>query len=268
MAEGILDKIMAERRSDAERAMQEVPERALRERAAGMARRSLRAALAAGAGSRIIAELKRSSPSAGSIRAGVDPAAVASAYEAAGATGISVLTEPRHFGGSPADLEAVRAAVSLPVLRKDFITTPYQVHEAAAWGADVVLLIVAGLAREEIRPLYMAAVEAGLETLAEVHVPDELALALACEQAVIGVNSRNLKTLETDLAVARQMGSLIPANRLSIAESGIETREDILELEALGYDGFLVGGSLMRAERPEEKLRELLGKENPSECGS
>ncbi|MBN1670668.1 MAG: indole-3-glycerol phosphate synthase TrpC [Kiritimatiellae bacterium] len=256
----VLDTIMAERRADAQRAMREIPVESLSAQARGWTRRSLVQALRQASGSRIVAEVKRASPSAGVIRPGGDPADIALGYERAGAIGLSVLTEPRHFSGSRADLRAVRDAVALPVLRKDFMCTDYQIHEAAAWGADVVLLIVAGLPRDVLLRLHAVAVEDGLETLVEIHAESELDLALQCDSAIVGVNSRNLKTLETDLSVARTLAPAIPRDRVSIAESGIRTREEIVELEELGYNGFLVGSTLMKAARPSEKLRQLLGR--------
>jgi indole-3-glycerol phosphate synthase len=254
-----LQRIVAERRADAQAARREVSLETLRERAAGRTHHSLTARLRAGGGTRIVAETKKASPSAGVLRVDYRPADIARLYAGAGACAISVLTEPRRFMGGGGDLSAVRAAVDLPVLRKDFIGDAYQIAEAAAWGADVALLIVAALEEPELRDLYACARGYGLDVLAEAHTAAELDLALELPEAIVGVNSRDLKTLRTDLAVARELAGRIPAGRLSIAESGIRARTDIESLEALGYDAFLVGESILRAADPAAKLRELLG---------
>jgi indole-3-glycerol phosphate synthase len=255
----ILEAIMAERRRAVARARRRVPLAALEAAAAGRRHRSLAARLAGARGTAIIAELKRASPSAGLLRVDYRPARLAAAYAAAGACGLSVLTEPRHFRGSAAHLKAARRATALPVLRKDFMVDPYQAAEAAAWGADVVLLILAALAPAEARALYDAARAYGLEVLAEAHTAAEVDAALALKDAIVGVNSRNLKTLRTDLRTARRLAAAIPRGRLAVAESGIRTRRDIEGLEAAGYRGFLIGESLLAAPDPGAKLRELLG---------
>ncbi len=254
----ILRQIMDERRAAVAEARQAVPVEALRERAVDRVHHSLVATLG-GAGTSIVAEVKKASPSAGLLRPNYDPAAMAAIYEANGACGISVLTEPNHFLGRAEHLATVRQAVSLPVLRKDFMCDPYQVVEAAAWGADVILLIVAALDDGPMRELYESARELGLDVLVESHNEEELERALALEEAIIGVNSRNLKTLKTDLTVAHELSAMIPPDWLSIAESGIKTREDIEGLTAAGYSGFLIGESIVGHEDPGAKLRELLG---------
>lgn len=257
----VLHQIMAERRADVAAARARVPEAFLRRAAAGRSPRGLGAALRARPPGRaaIIAEMKKASPSAGLLRPDYQPEVLGRLYAAHGAVGISVLTEPRHFIGSEADLCAVRAAVDLPILRKDFTTDPYQVLEAAAWGADVVLLIVAALDPETLRTLYAAARALGLDVLAEAHTAAELDRALALEEALIGVNSRDLITLRTDLAVARDLAGRIPRDRLAIAESGISRRQEIEELAALGYAGFLIGEAILAAPDPAAKLAELAG---------
>lgn len=257
----ILDKMIQERAADAKRAARLRPESDLLAEAAGYSRRSLAASLAPSKGTHVIAEIKRASPSAGPIRETLDPVAIARAYQAAGAAAISVLTEPHHFGGSQQDLRRVRDAVSIPVLRKDFLSTPYQISEAAAWGADVVLLIVAGLSNSLLHNLHAQALDLGLETLVEIHTEEELGPAIQCEGAIIGVNSRNLKTFKVDLRTAHRIAPHLPADRLRIAESGIRERSDILELAQAGYNGFLVGSILMQDAVPERKLGELLGPE-------
>jgi len=257
----ILHRIMAERREAVAAARREIPEERLREAAAGRVHHSLAAVLAAGGATHIVAEMKQASPSAGRLRAAYDPAAIAAGYAAAGAAGLSVLTEPNHFLGSAEHLRAARAATDLPILRKDFLCDPYQVLEAAAWGADVVLLIVAALDDARMRDLYAAALAEGLEVLVEAHTAAELERALALETAIPGVNSRNLQTLNTDLSVAAELARHLPRNRPAIGESGIRDRSDITRLEALGYRGFLVGETLMRGAAPAEELRRLRGAE-------
>ena len=254
----VLGKIMAERRAAVLNARVAVSESELEKAASQRVHHSLIDQLRNASSTAIIAEVKKASPSAGILRQDYDPAGIASGYEKAGAVGISVLTEPVHFLGSEADLRAVRDAVTLPVLRKDFICDPYQVWEAAAWGADVVLLIAAALERQEMLLLYREAIALGLDVLAEVHDAQELESVLSLESAIIGVNSRNLKTLETDLGIARSLAGRIPPDRVRIAESGIKTRADIEELTQHGYQGFLIGESLLRDISPESALRDLL----------
>jgi indole-3-glycerol phosphate synthase len=255
----ILQRIMAERRADADAARRAVPPETLAAAIAARTPRSLADRLRAGPGPHMIAEMKKASPSAGLLRPDYRPNVIAREYADAGAIALSVLTEPRHFLGERAHLDAARAACHLPVLRKDFLADPYQVLESAAWGADVILLIVAGLARPRLREMYAAALDCGLDVLAEAHTAEELDRALELDQALIGINSRDLKTLKTDLDVARQLAAHIPADRLAIAESGIRTRADIQSLLTVGYRGFLVGEVLMAAPSPGNKLRELRG---------
>ena len=254
----VLESIMAERRADVAEARRLVSIEALNKLAAGREHHSLAARLRRTPGTHIIAEIKKASPSAGLLREDYLPADFARRYAEAGACGISVLTEPRHFLGNERHLCQVRRAVDLPILRKDFLCDPYQVAEAAAWGADVVLLIVAALSPPELRRLYDEALRHGLEVLAEAHTAAEVDLALGLPQAIVGVNSRDLRTLQTDLAVAKRLRAGIPRDRLAVAESGIRTRQDIEELQALGYRGFLIGEALMSATDPGERLRELL----------
>jgi len=259
----ILESIMAERRADVASAKAAVPLAELEARAAERVHHSLRRRLVERCGTAIVAEIKKASPSAGLLRPEYDPAAIASAYESCGAAGISVLTEPRHFLGGGEHLQAVRAAVGLPILRKDFLCDVYQVFEAAAWGADVILLIAAALDRGHMSALYDAALACGLEVLVESHTAAELDAAAELNDAILGVNSRNLKTLKTDLAVAREFSGLLPAGRPAIAESGIHSRADIESLEQCGYSGFLIGETLMRNSDPGERLRQLRGEDAP-----
>lgn len=258
--ENVLTRIMRERRKDFLSAQREISmDELLWEREKRLEFHSLADKLRTATEPRIIAEIKRASPSAGVLRPVCEPASIARAYEGAGAVAISVLTEPRHFLGSPGDVRSVRKVTNLPILRKDFICDPYQLAEAAAWGADVVLVIVAALDAARCELLCREARELSLEAIVEVHTAAELKVALSCEDAIIGVNSRDLKTLRTDLAVAHALAKEIPDDRLCIAESGIRTREDLLALQEAGYDGFLIGESLLREDSPGKALKALRG---------
>lgn len=206
----------------------------------------------------IIAEIKRSSPSKGVIRAGVDVAKTAKLYAAGGAAAISVLTEPNHFDGSISDLVSVVRSVDLPILRKDFIVDEYQIIEAAAVGASAILLIVAALPVDEIRSLHQIATNFGLDALVEIHDSDEFDTAIEIGAQIIGVNNRNLHSLEVSLDTSRQLIDRRPAGVVMIAESGITTRDEIDELRGLGYNGFLIGESLMRSTNIVETLGGLI----------
>jgi indole-3-glycerol phosphate synthase len=209
----------------------------------------------------VIAEVKRSSPSAGTI-ADRDPVDQARAYEAGGASAVSVLTEPRHFSGSLADLHAVRARVQLPVLRKDFLVHPAQLIESRAAGADAVLLITAAVSPLELDALLATARDLGLGVLLETHSDADLDIALATDAEVIGVNARDLETLEVDPERARTQLSRIPADRIGVLESGIASREDVAAAVVAGASAILVGEALMRAADPRAMLRGLLGEES------
>ena len=209
----------------------------------------------------VIAEVKRASPSAGAI-ADRDPAAQALAYAEAGAAAISVLTEPRHFSGSLADLRAARTVVGLPVLRKDFIVHPSQLIESRAAGADAVLLIAAAVSPLELDALLRAAGDLGLGVLLETHSDGDLDVALATTAEVIGVNARDLETLEVDPDRARRQLRRIPPDRIGVLESGIATREDVEAAVKAGASAILVGEALMRADDPRAMLRGLLGEES------
>jgi indole-3-glycerol phosphate synthase len=206
----------------------------------------------------IIAECKHRSPSRGILRRDYDPVALARAYEEAGAAAISVLTEPAFFNGDLAHLEAVAGAVTVPVLRKDFIVDESQVLEARTAGASAVLLIVASLSDEELRRLLAACDAEGLAALVEVHTHDELGRAVGVGARIIGVNSRNLRTLAVDPAIAASLVGAIPADVVAVAESGLKTREEVARLRGAGYDAFLVGERLVTGDDPGEALRELV----------
>jgi indole-3-glycerol phosphate synthase len=259
----ILDDIIAARRADLVEAQRAVPLATLRARPLWAAPRRGFAAALRGRRPAVIAEVKKASPSKGVIRADFDPVAIARSYAAGGAAAISVLTEERYFQGSPAYLEAIRAAVDLPLLRKDFIVDPYQVAEARAWGADAVLLIVAALDDAALRDLHAAALDLGLDVVVEAHDADEVARAAAIGATLIGINNRNLRTFVTTLETAERLRGGIPAGALAVAESGIETPADIARLRAAGYDVFLIGESLMRQADPGAGLRALLDEATP-----
>ncbi len=212
----------------------------------------------AATGTAIIAEVKKGSPSRGVIRADFDPVAIARGYQAAGAACLSVLTDHRYFGGELSFLQAIAAAVALPLLRKDFIIDPYQLYEARAHRADAVLLIAAALDLSALRELAALATELGLDVLLEVHDAQELENALSVPVPLIGINNRNLQTFATDLAITERLAPQIPADRLVVAESGIAGRSDIERLRAAGAEAFLIGETLMREADFSAKLRELL----------
>jgi indole-3-glycerol phosphate synthase len=207
----------------------------------------------------VIAEVKRSSPSKGDLAKIADPAALAHNYEEAGASVISVLTEKRRFGGSLDDLAAVRSAVSIPILRKDFMVDEYQFYEARAYGADVVLLIVAALSSRQLKDYYEMATELGMASLVEVHTHEELERAMEIEPRIIGVNSRNLKTLDVDQRAFSELIPEIPETIIRVAESGISTRSEVEHARSCGADVILVGEALVRAGDPISALRALRG---------
>ncbi|HSL23411.1 MAG TPA: indole-3-glycerol phosphate synthase TrpC [Vicinamibacterales bacterium] len=237
-----------------------VPESALERDAVAAPRAASRFtdALSAPGRLRVIAECKRRSPSRGVLRAKYDPVAIARGYEAAGASAVSVLTEPTFFDGAPEHLRAVRAAVSLPILRKDFIVDRYQVLEAVAWGADAVLLIAAALDDRELESLLHVCRERRVDALVEVHDRAELQRALDAGAAIVGVNNRNLRTLGMDGSTAEDLVSAIPDCALAVAESGLRTAGDLERLAAMGYDAFLIGERLVCAPDPGGALAELL----------
>lgn len=214
--------------------------------------------LGAPGGVRVIAECKRRSPSRGILRADYDPAAIARQYAAAGASAISVLTEPTFFDGALDHLRAVRAAVPTPILRKDFFVDEFQILEAHAAGADAILLIVAALDDATLARLHAAAEARGLAVLVEVHTAEELARAHGVGARLIGVNSRNLKTLAVSLDTALELGARLGPGVVGVAESGIRSRADIDALTAAGYHAFLVGERFMTRPDPGAALRELV----------
>ncbi len=252
----ILEKIIAAKKIRVAEAKRQCDLSELREKAVQYRenRGTNRFAQALGDRSRIsiIAEFKRASPSKGIINDGRDPAETTLAYKNGGAAAISVLTEEDFFKGSLADLKAVRKAVDLPILRKDFVIDEFQIYESA--GADAVLLIVAALGKDELRRFQSLADSFGLDAIVEVHDLDELEIAGSIGASIIGVNNRNLRTFDVSLNVSRELIKRRPDGALMIAESGISTREEVLELSELGYDGFLIGEALMRSGDPVAEL--------------
>ena len=262
-----LERIIADKRRRLEqtRAAQTLASlRAEAEEARRLRARSyaLRAALGVEGRLHIIAEIKRASPSKGVIRPDIVTGEVARAYEEGGAAAISILTEEDHFGGSLADLRAARRAVSLPLLRKDFIFDEYQLYEAASAGADALLLIVAALDDETLaRLLRLTEDELGMDALVEVHTAEELGRAAACGARLIGVNNRDLRTFQVSLDVSHQLAGQAPAGALLISESGLRNAKDLRRLQDAGFHGFLIGETLMRASDPRRALQALLDEE-------
>jgi indole-3-glycerol phosphate synthase len=220
------------------------------------------AALSSAGGFNVIAECKRRSPSRGVLREHYDPVAIAIGYAEAGAAAISVLTEPTFFDGSLDHLRAVRAAVDVPVLRKDFVVSEYQLLEAKAAGADAVLLIVAALRPAELKVLHDHARRHGLDVLVEVHDATELAIAIDAGARIIGVNNRNLRTLQVDVHASETLIAQMPADVIAVSESGLKTAADLERLATLGYRAFLVGERFMTAADPGAALGELLRTSN------
>jgi indole-3-glycerol phosphate synthase len=216
------------------------------------------AAALSGAGIHVIAEMKQASPSRGVLRKDYLPRGLARGYEAGGAAALSVLTEEDYFHGSLADLIDARDAVELPVLRKDFIVEPYQVYESAAAGADALLLIVAALEDGELREMLELARSLRLAALVEVHTEEELERAVAAGAIIIGVNNRNLKTLEVDIETSFRLHAKIPAECIAVSESGIKTPDDLRRLAEAGFNAALIGESLVVNEDPGRELARLL----------
>ncbi len=217
-------------------------------------------------GTSVIAEYKRRSPSAGSIREGASVTDVVRAYERGGAAAVSVLTEYDHFGGSLADLEEARRALDIPILRKDFTVDPYQIYEARAAGADAILLVVGALSARELGLLHGVARELEIDAIVEVHDEEELTVALDVDADIIGINNRNLEDFAVDLQVTYDLLTDVPTGKTVVSESGIHTRADVEELEQVGVDAVLVGEALMRAPDPEAACRELARTEEPTQA--
>lgn len=255
---GALDDIIVGVRADLAERQREVPLDRLKERVQQVAPAIDPKPVLSASGVAVIAEVKRSSPSKGALAEIADPAALATEYEAGGAAAVSVLTERRRFGGSLDDLVKVRCAVDIPVLRKDFIVTAYQLFEARAAGADLALLIVAALSDNELVSLIERAESIGLTPLVEVHTAEEIKRAVDAGAKVIGVNARNLQTLEVDQSTFARLAPLIPSGIIRIAESGVRGPHDVIELARAGADVVLVGEALVTGRDPRAGVADLV----------
>lgn len=253
----VLEKILADTREEVRDRRRDVPLAELESRISGRHDDRPFAEALVGEGVSVIAEHKRRSPSAGTILEGGLLEQIVGAYERGGAAALSIITEPHHFGGALADLDAARAVTTLPLLRKDFIVDPYQLYEAAAHGADAVLLIVAALDDDELRELYAEATALDLDVLVEVHSQSELARALEFDPQIIGINNRDLRDFSVDVERTHTLLADVPAGKTVVSESGFHSREQIDELERVGVDAVLIGSSLMRSGDPEAALAAL-----------
>ena len=257
----VLDRILAAKRREVEERRGTVPLAEIERLAAKASpprgfERALRAKIAHGKPG-VIAEIKRASPSRGTIRSDFDPARIAKSYEANGAACLSVLTDREFFGGSREDLLAARAACALPVLRKDFMVDPYQVHEARSWGADCILLIMDAAPDAELRALERLAHALGMDVLVESHDGAQLDRALAFDSPLIGINNRDLRTFETRLETTLGLLERVPPGRLVVTESGIGAPEDVARMKASKVSAYLVGSAFMAAEDPGSELRRV-----------
>jgi len=257
-----LETIVKKTRADLEAIKRDADIDALRERVWRVRKTTIGGLLSDALGQtdrlNIIAEIKRSSPSKGVINDSIDVRKLARDYESGGAAAISVLTENDYFGGSIDDLKAVRKTVDLPILRKDFIVDEYQIYEAAEAGADAVLLIVAALSEQDLEVFLRSVQGLNMDVLVEVHTANEMKIAADAGAKMIGINNRDLRSLEVSLDISRKLIHERPDHILLIAESGLSTKAEIDELRGLGFDGFLIGETLMRSLDPSAALRELI----------
>lgn len=254
----VLDDIIVGVREDLAARQAQLPLQDLKEAAKNAAPALDARQALVGPGISIIAEVKRASPSKGGLASISDPDDLAIAYQAGGAAAISVLTEERRFGGSLADLDLVRDKVSVPVLRKDFVVTEYQIYEARAHGADIVLLIVAAVTDEELSRFLALARELGMTALVEVHDEQETQRAIAAGAEVIGINARNLKTLDVDMTVFERLVGLLPQQVVTVAESGVSGPGDVLAYWKAGADAVLVGEALVRDDNPADAVSTMI----------
>jgi indole-3-glycerol phosphate synthase len=258
---GILEQLVAGARHAVERRRAQTPESELEQRLDSRPEQRPFSETLTRPGISLIAEFKRRSPSAGEIRPGATVEEIVRGYEQGGAAALSVLTDSEHFGGEHEDLRVARECCELPVLQKDFVVDRYQLLEAAANGADAVLLIVAALADDELAALHDGARGLDLDVLVEIHDEGELERALAIDADVLGINNRDLDDFSVDLETTRELITDVPAGKTVVSESGITARETLEELEEIGVDAVLVGEALMRAPDPEAKVRELTADE-------
>ncbi|MEW6145296.1 MAG: indole-3-glycerol phosphate synthase TrpC [Thermodesulfobacteriota bacterium] len=255
----ILDRILENKRSEVKKSKETRTLASIeRELNGALPARDFYKALVDGARIRIIAEVKKASPSKGVLRGDFDPVKIALGYEKGGAAALSVLTDEKFFMGSLSYLRAIGEAVDIPLLRKDFIIDPYQVYEARLYGADAVLLIVSALAQDELKELLGLAHSLGMNAVVEVHDERELDMALDAGSRIIGINNRDLRTFEVDLGVSARLSRNIPEGVIAIAESGISSRDDIKKLMAQGVRVFLIGETFMKAADPGLELKNLL----------
>ena len=257
----ILSKILEEKRREIERSRRHVPLSGLREKAKAVSARStntFRKYISRKGHINLIAEVKKSSPSKGVIRADFDPVKIALTYQTYGASAISVLTDEKFFEGKIEYLRHVKERVTVPVLRKDFIIDEYQIYESAANGADAILLITHILTHEELNNFFALAKSLGMDVLVETHSEEDVEKALMSQAAIIGINNRDLSTFNVDLAVTQRLIRLIPETKTIVSESGIETYEQVMFLKSLGVNAVLIGETFMRAENIGEKVRELI----------
>ncbi len=255
----ILAKIIEEKRKEIERSERRVSLNDLKDRAKTVSVKSTFKKFISRKGRiNLIAEIKKSSPSKGIIRADFDPTKIALTYQASGASAISVLTDERFFDGKLEYLRLVKSRVTIPVLRKDFIISEYQVYESAVNGADAILLIAGILTPEELNRYFGIAKELGMDVLVEVHNEEDVEKAVASHAAVIGINNRELSTFNVDLATTQRLVRLIPENKVIVSESGIETYEQVMFLKSLGVNAVLIGETFMKAEDIGAKVRELI----------
>lgn len=257
----ILDKIVAHKRKTLEHLKEVVSVASLEKLIANAEKpRGFGNALRRHENIALIAEVKRASPSAGTIRQNVDPAGIAKKYEAAGAAAISVLTDERFFQGSLSDMRTVKNTVTIPVFRKDFVLDPLQVYEARAYGADGILLIAAILSNEDLKTLLALCKALAFDSLVEVHTEEELSRAVDLGAEIIGINNRNLKTFSVDLSTTVKLISSIPEGTTCVSESGIQSRDDVVTLQNANVDAVLVGTALMKSQDIGGKIHMLLGK--------
>lgn len=255
----ILDEIVENKRFEIVSRKREVRPSDLRDMEFfGRSTSSLKAGLESGPAVAIIAEIKRSSPSTGSFRRVVDPGEIAKSYGRHGASGISVLTDGRYFGGNLNDLSTVRSVTPLPLLRKDFILDEYQILEARAYGADAVLLIAANLDREHLHELFLASMELGMDCLVELYEESEIDKLALDKMTLIGANNRNLHTFEVDISRTETIAKLLPPGITLVSESGIRTSDDLKRLREGGARAALIGEQFMKSSNPGEALRKLL----------
>ncbi len=262
----VLDEILVGVRADLEERRASRPLKAVTDAAQVAAAPRDALAVLRQPGVSVIAEVKRASPSKGPLAEIADPAELAEDYAAGGAAVISVLTEQRRFGGSLTDLDAVRAAVQIPLLRKDFVVADYQVYEARAHGADLVLLIVAALEQSLLRDLHQLIGELGMTALVEVHDAPELERALDLGATAVGVNARDLKTLTVDRSLFARLAPQIPAGVVSIAESGVRGPQDLLDYAAAGADAVLVGEGVVAGGQPRQAVADLVAAGQPADA--